>query len=224
VLVPPSPGTLCALGSLVADVKSDFIRSENIVLDGAAPGKALAQINAAFDELRCEALGWLDREKIRVAERVVARSADIRYAGQSFEVTVDVSGIDFGRAEAAPQLFREFARAYAAIYGQAHEGAPLELINLRATAIGVTQKPTMRKVREAALSGSAAVLPVARRREIYLDGGRMEAAVYERSALTWGHTFKGPAIVEQYDTTAFVPPGFDCRVDEYAMIIGELAK
>jgi N-methylhydantoinase A len=224
VLVPPSPGTLCALGSLVADVKSDFIRSENIVLDGKAPEQALAQINEVFEDLRRDALGWIEREKIRVSEKRVIRSADIRYAGQSFEVTVDVSDIDFSDPRSASQLSREFARSYAAIYGQAHEGSPLELINLRATAVGVTPKPTVRKIRETALSGEAARPAFARKRDIYLDGRYLEAAVYERGELTWGHMFSGPAIVEQYDTTAFIPPGFECRVDAYGMIIGELVK
>jgi N-methylhydantoinase A len=224
VLVPPSPGTLCALGSLVADVKSDFIRSENIVLDGSSPKQALARIHTVFEELRHEALGWLERERIRVAERIVSRSADIRYAGQSFEVTVDITNIDFTNEDSAQKLFHEFARSYAAIYGQSHEGAPLELINLRATAIGVTPKPTINRIRDSALSGSETPPPIARRRMIYLDSRHMEAAVYDRSSLTWGHKFKGPAIVEQYDTTSFIPPGFDCRVDAYGMIIGEIAK
>jgi len=222
VLVPPSPGTLCALGSLVADVKSDFIHSANIVVDRKNLGAALARLSAEFAGLRRQALAWLDEERIRVSERRVAQSADARYAGQSFEVTVDLTDLDFADAQSATELFERFSRSYSAIYGQSHEEAPLELINLRATAIGVTRKPNVSTIRPAPLQGDAARAPVARRREIYLDDRRMGAAVYERGELTWGHLFSGPAIVEQYDTTAFVPPGFDCRVDGYGMIIGEL--
>lgn len=222
VLVPLSPGTLCALGALVADVKSDFIRSASITVETDDDGTAMAQIAGVLGELREQAIGWLDAERIRVSEKRVEYSADMRHAGQSFEVTVDLTAIDFGGADAARALRQAFASVYSAIYGQAHDDTALEIINLRATAVGVTQNPTIPTVRSEPLSEDQAEAPVARRRQIYLEGRTMDAAVYDRSALTWGHRFDGPAIVEQYDTTAFIPPGFRCRVDGYGMIIGEL--
>ena len=60
------------------------------------------------------------------------------------------------------------------------------------------------------------------RRQIYFDGQTLDTAVFDRKALTWGHEFEGPAIIDQYDTTVFIPEGFSARVDRLGNIIGEL--
>lgn len=224
VLVPPSPGTLCALGALVADVKSDFIRTVQISLATQGSGAAMDRLATVFEELRVQALGWLEKERINVTGRQVLRGADIRYAGQSFDVAVDLSRIDLTSPTAAGQLMDAFRSAYAAIYGDAEHGSEIEVVNLRTTALGLTPKPSMHTVRDAELKGDAQTPPLRARRRIYIDGTYHDAAVYDRQVLTWGHRFSGPAVVEQYDTTTFVPPGFDCRVDGYGMIIGELQK
>jgi N-methylhydantoinase A len=221
VLVPSSPGTLCALGALVADVKSDFIRTAQVHLDPGNAAVALGQIALIYGELHQQALNWLESERIQVSSRHVTRSADIRYHGQSFDVTVDLTGIDLSEPSAARDLVRVFETAYMAIYGHVDANAKLEVVNLRATAIGETQKPSIQTVSDKPLTGAQCQLAVRRRRRIFLDGEYREAAVIERKDLTWGHVFVGPAIVEQYDTTTFVPGGFECRVDGYGMIIGE---
>ena len=92
---------------------------------------------------------------------------------------------------------------------------------MRATVIGKTYKPPLASIGAAPVEGAATpashrpVLSTARMFEV---GG-----LSERGDLNWGQTFDGPAIVEQYDTTVFVPPGFACRVDRYGTIVGELA-
>lgn len=224
VLVPSSPGTLCALGALVADVKSDFIRTVQVTMDTQRPGQAIDRIATTYEELRRQALEWLERERINVAERAIQRTADVRFAGQSFDVAVDLSAIDLSAPTAAAQIMKSFNAAYAAIYGHVEHGTLIEIVNLRTTAIGITPKPSMRTVREAPLPAEQSTPPWRAHRRIFIDGGLHDAKVYDRTVLTWGHAFNGPAIVEQYDTTTFVPPGFSCAVDGYGMIIGEFLK
>jgi N-methylhydantoinase A len=224
VLVPSSPGTLCALGALVADVKSDFIRTVQVKMDTQRPGKSIDLIASTYDELRRQALGWLECERINVAERAIQRSADVRFAGQSFDVAVDFSAIDLSEPTAAVHIMEAFNAAYAAIYGHVEHGTLIEIVNLRTTAIGITPKPKMSTVRELPLPTEQSTPQLRAHRRIFIDGGFQEAKVYDRTALTWGHVFNGPAIVEQYDTTTFVPPGFSCSVDGYGMIIGEFSK
>jgi N-methylhydantoinase A len=221
VLVPPSPGTLCALGALVADVKSDFITTLHQTLDPADPEPTMAALNEAYTRLGERALDWLRDEQIQVSETRVVRSADLRYNGQSFEVTVDLTGINLSSATAAEALRKAFDQTYRSIYGHDDPNAVLEIINVRATAVGETAKPTMKKLREYPLEGSESIPVPARTREVFIDDNLVTAAVYEREQLSWGHVFEGPAIIEQYDTTTFVPPGFHCAVDAFGMIIGE---
>lgn len=224
VIIPHSPGTLCALGALVADVKSDFITTLHCVLDKADAGGVLAQINKAYASLERRALAWLKDERVNVVERYVLHSADMRYLGQSFEVTVDLTGTDFTAQEAVKDIRKKFDAAYVAIYGHVDKTSPLEIINLRTTAVGITRKPQLARLADTELTGDAKKVRPHGRRTIFVEGREMEAATYKRSALTWGHEFAGPAIVEQYDSTVFIPDGFRCRVDAYGTIIGELAR
>jgi N-methylhydantoinase A len=222
VFVPLSPGTLCALGSMVADVKSDFIATVHQALDPKAQGDALADIRAAFARLEDRAAAWIRSENIHVEEERIAKGADVRYLGQSFEIPVDLSDVDLAQPDAARQIAQSFHKGYAAIYGQADKDAPIEIINVRVTAIGITTKPPMAPIAKQELQGAARQAKPASRRQIYIDGRTQDTAVYDRQQLTWGHEFAGPAIVEQYDTTVFIPAGFSARVDRLGNIIGEL--
>ena len=222
VLVPLSPGTLCALGALVADAKSDFIATIHSIFDPADPGQVLDLVRARTKELTDAALGWIEEERINVVDRYVTIAADMRYLGQSFEVTVDLSGVDLTSHEAPLAIRDRFVERYASIYGGADYVTPLEIINLRATAMGVTRKPEPSRVANAPVSGTATAPPARGHRQIYFEERTHTATIYGREELTWGHTFDGPAIVEQYDSTLFVPTDFACTVDPYGTIIAEL--
>ncbi|SMG26563.1 hydantoinase/oxoprolinase family protein [Paraburkholderia susongensis] len=219
VLVPLSPGTLCALGALVADAKSDFIQTVNLVIDPERPQAALATLRTSIEALSATALRWIDDERIRVEKRDVGIGADMRYLGQSFEVTVALDDIDPTSPAAYDAIANAFRKAYNALYGDGTSNAPLEIINLRVSAIGRTTRPLLPRLEHDAAQGE---LRAQRQRDIYIDGKVWRADVYDRAALRPGHRFASPAIVEQYDTTSFIPPGFQCRVDDYGMIIGEL--
>jgi len=222
VFVPLSPGTLCALGSMVADVKSDFIATVHQALDPNARAEDLGDIRQAFAKLEQRAAAWIRSEGIHVEEERIAKGADVRYLGQSFEIAVDLSHVDLQKPDAARQIAQAFHKGYAAMYGQADKDAPIEIINVRATAIGITAKPPMAPINERELQGAERKAKHATRRKIYFDGKSLDTAVFERKALAWGHEFEGPAIIDQYDTTVFVPEGFSARVDRLGNIIGEL--
>jgi N-methylhydantoinase A len=222
VFVPLSPGTLCALGSMVADVKSDFIATVHQSLDPNARGDELAEIRQAFARLEERAAAWIRSENIHVEEERIAKGADVRYLGQSFEIPVDLSHVDLSKPDAARQIAQSFHKGYEAIYGQADKDAPIEIINVRVTAIGITTKPPMAPISERELQGAERKAKPASHRKIYFDGETLDTAIYERKVLAWGHEFDGPAIIDQYDTTVFIPAGFSARVDRLGNIIGEL--
>jgi N-methylhydantoinase A len=222
VFVPLSPGTLCALGSMVADVKSDFIATVHQAVDPAAGVAELADVRAAYAALEKRASEWIRAERINVKEERLAKGADVRYLGQSFEIGVDLSQVDLARPDAARQLAQAFHKGYESIYGQADRTAPIEIINVRVSAIGITAKPPLAPISERELSGAERSPVPSSRRQIYFDGKTVDTAVFERKLLTWGHEFSGPAIVDQYDTTVFIPEGFKATVDRLGNIIGEL--
>jgi N-methylhydantoinase A len=151
-------------------------------------------------------------------ERRLSLSADIRYLGQSFDLTVPVD-IEILTDNTAGALRQRFNGLYEQVYGYKDEAAPLEILDVRASAVGVTLKPRIESVAmhtEGKRDGSS---PGSRR--IFLDGRYWEAQVFDRGALASGVRFSGPAIVEQYDTTTLIPHGFDVIVDRFGNLIGE---
>jgi N-methylhydantoinase A len=212
VIVPPAPGALCALGCILADFRADFVRTEYARLDGAE-----ARLAATFARLDDEANAWLDAEDINPQHRHLVRSADVRYVGQSYELTVELAP---GSPETAiASIPDRYAVRYADVYGYTHQGGHLEIVNLRVQAVGATPKPD--------LGGSVAAAegtpqPV-RQREVRHGGQQRPIPIYRRADLAKGHRLSGPAIITQYDTTTFVPAGFRIRVDNRMNLIGERA-
>jgi len=221
VVVPATPGLLCALGCLATDIKSDFIRTVNLVL---SPGKSTVELGAlqsTFRELGGQAAAWLRKQQVSPGDMVLQRSADMHYLGQSYEITVPLEdeNINDGRVESVLATFHQHHNK---IYGHSDDRASVELINARVTAVGRTRKPTAEELACASEHGVAEPAGPPKRREILLQAQRWSAAIYERKSLQRGQQVIGPAIVEQYDTTLCIPAGFACYVDRFGNLIGEL--
>jgi N-methylhydantoinase A len=209
VVVPPSPGTLCALGALSADVKSDYIKTLHRRLGGMT-GAALA---AECEELAAPARRWLRDEAPAVQAGALHFSVDLRYVGQAFqvEVTVDPAWLEDPDLN---QLRAAFHALHAQLYAFADPTAEVEVIDLRATITGLLPKPELRRLPTA--SGTAK--PSARR-AIHYRGRWYDAAVYHRAILLAGQQLDGPAIVEQDDTTTLVPADFRADVDPFGNLL-----
>jgi N-methylhydantoinase A/oxoprolinase/acetone carboxylase beta subunit len=131
VIVPPHPGTLCALGCLVADVKSDFIRTVNVELDPADPAAAGAPLRASYEDLAREADRWLAEEKVDVLESRVVFAADMRFHGQAFEVEVQLGDDPLDGSDFARRVLDAFYRRYQTLYNVEDLGGLLEVVNAR---------------------------------------------------------------------------------------------
>jgi len=209
VIVPPTPGLLCALGCLVADLRADFLRS----LWEDCANLEDARVQSIYETLEREGRAWLDVQKTDVSESYLIRSADLCYAGQSFEINVVFPDEPLSVAA----IERWFHDRYELIYGYADRTAPVRLLEARVQIVGVTRKPDFNGLRPFA----TAVDTTVGRRRIYEQGHEFEAAIYQRAGLKPGDRFLGPAVVEQYDTTVYVPEGFQVSVDRWYNLIGE---
>jgi N-methylhydantoinase A len=216
VLVPPSPGVLCAIGSLVADVRRDFVRTVHHPLRRGGEGLVVRAIRDAFHALAEEGRAWLAAQALEFDGTSTIWSADIRYLGQSFELTPTVTP-DVLVDETGDALRGLFHVAYRDVYGYADEAADLEVLNVRLTAIGVTRKPAV----AASSSNGARAETAPRERRVFLDGAPVTVKVVDRAALAPGAPIAGPAIIEQYDTTVLVPAGFTVQADRHGNLIGE---
>ena len=158
VIVPPSPGTLCAQGAMMADVKSDYVKTIHRKLS-ASTGRLLA---AECAELSARATRWLAEEAPAVSESTIVHTADLRYVGQAFqiEVPIDPGWLDEAGTD---RLRAAFHDRHERLYAHADRAADVELIDLRATITGATPKPAFRPVPDGAgpgHSGRAAADPL----------------------------------------------------------------
>jgi N-methylhydantoinase A len=212
VLVPSAPGILCALGLLVEPLRLDLVRTRVQALDAA-------ELTGAFSELEAEAGAWLEREGVPPAERAFVRAFDMRYLGQNFELRVaEPPGGDVGALRAA--FFREHER----VYGYHAEDEPIQIVNVRLTALGAP--PALPMPPLAAAPGPDATAARVGEREVWFDeaAGFTPTPIYRRERLLAGHALAGPAVVEQMDATTIVLPGQTATVDAHGNLLIEVAS
>jgi N-methylhydantoinase A len=212
IVVPPDPGLFSAHGLLAADVRVSALASFLERLEEAEP----ARIEAAFATLERHGAGELEKQDIPPERRTFVRELELRYAGQSFELSVATSA-PFD-AHARGRASADFHERHRRAYGFAADD-PLELVNLRSAAVGAIPRPHRAAATApgapsetaADVAGAAAV--VRERRTVVEDSGVvLDAAVYDRLALRPGMRFEGPALVEQYDATTWIAPGWGARI------------
>ena len=200
VVIPPAAGTFCALGAVAADLRRDFVRSLRQTLN-AGSAKALEEV---FAELSAEGNAWLDQEGNQAKGRHIERAADMRYAGQAYELRIALAE-DCTTAEAVAEAFH---REHERIYGFRDRETDVELGTARLAMVGETAKLSRQEI------GAGGGKPQPKgERPLFRKGAWLTAAVYARSALGAGDIILGPAIVEQDDTTTILLPGWFARAD-----------
>jgi N-methylhydantoinase A len=206
VVVPTTPGVLSALGGLIADIKSDFIKTLYADLDAATAGV----IGTEFENLKDRAVEWLRRDQGYDGAYTLTYSAELRYRGQSFEIDTALDPDTIAARDVAA-MAASFHRAHERVYGHADPHAAIQVISLRLVISGKTAKPDF--PRQDLKPGKAQPI---RQAEVWLDGAQRQIDLYRRADLVAGESFAGPAVVTQDDCTTIVPPGYVTRVDEYA--------
>lgn len=209
VVVPPIPGVFSAYGLLAADVRAVNLRS----LVAPADADTWKDARALFDVLAKDGDVALGEQGVAKGDRSFVRELDLRYVGQSTELTVTAPRSIEDAVEA-------FHQRHEQRYGFAARRDPVEVVTVRVVAVGNTPKP--RLVSAATPSARAPELRALRERRLAYDGSAfVDTPVYARTLLRPGDAFDGPTIVEQYDATTYLAPGWSARVDGYANLVLE---
>jgi len=201
ILVPRQAGVLSALGMLLADATRDYSAS---VL---RPSRTLApaHLERAFAPLVRRAMADLTREGIARSDRQIDRQLDVRYVGQSYEITVPWS----------PPFQRDFHREHRRLYGYADEERPTEVVAVRVRAIGRVHPPARpyRTPRRRSVPRPAGFRPAR-------FGGRLRrTALHRWDDLEPGARGRGPAIVTSGDASVVVTPGYHFRIDGFGNVV-----
>jgi N-methylhydantoinase A len=217
VLVPLNPGILCAMGLLLTDLRADFAATRLL----PATEASLGEVAEGFAALTGRTGQWFAHEGIAASDRRLARTADMRYEGQNYELGVPVPDGPI-TAETMRTLVTRFGEAHRQRYGFAPESDPVQVVTLRVEATGIVAKAELKSHREI---GPDAADAIAERRPVWLAENRkiVDTPIYARDRLRPGNRFAGPAVVEQMDATTLVPPGWSARVDKWLNLILEAA-
>jgi N-methylhydantoinase A len=198
VLVPRAGGVLSALGLAISDLRRDYVRP---YLADLADVKA-AEIKGPFEDM--ESTAAKDLEGLEYTRR-----ADLRYRGQSFELTVETE-----KAFEVEKLRERFHAAHEQRYGYRMEDEPVELVNLRLIATVPVEKP---ELEESPSEGDAE----RGRREANFGGEWIEVPVLDRERMGKGSGVEGPAIVEFKESTCVVRPGWRGAIDGVGTLVLE---
>ena len=197
VLVPSSPGVLCALGLLLADVAVDY--SQSVML--LARADHIAGLAARQEDLLQLAGTDLQQEGMREDNMLFAVSLDMRYKGQAYELNIPFSS----------RVVEDFHEAHRTTYGHALPDRDVEIVNIRVQGTGLVQKPAFERNEpheRAAAPFSEIESPL---------GGAIRR--FHRDQLSAGSTLEGEALIFQMDSTTYVPPGWNATVDGYLNLI-----
>lgn len=214
VLIPPSPGVFSAFGLLAAEIEQHGARS---VLCTTAPEDA-PRITEAFAQLRADILSRLAAEGLDPAEITISAQADVRYKGQSAEITVPFDDRRVG-ALGLRALEDAFETEYARTFGHRDLGRHFEFVTARVVGRAARQHPAREQWlgdRTGAARGTAP-----RRAYFGPQCGWLETPVCSRQELTRTPT-AGPLLIVEYDTTVVVPPDCSARLDDSGNIVTDV--
>jgi len=212
VLIPPSAGVFSSFGLLYADVEYYFTRTRKRLLRALDPGEA----QAIVEGLEAEALTRLAEDGFAPDRIELRRSASLHYQGQSFELRVPLAAGRIDRAALA-ELEEAFGAEHERTYGhRAGTEEPVELVSLEVIGRGIPDRPRAASAAAASLAPDIPIANPMRRAYFGPQRGWLEARIVNRSALKTAN--EGPCIVEEYDATCLVQPGWTARLDEFGNI------
>jgi N-methylhydantoinase A len=233
VLIPPHPGVLSALGMILADVVKDYSQTVMLPAQEADAGTLDHLFAPLFERARAD----LHAEGLNNEEITLLPSLDMRYVGQSFELTIDIGDWIFDieatqDSDSFPSpipntqySISSFHEAHRQRFTYANEQEPVEIVNLRLKAVGQTAKPQFSQQPAGKLDPKAAHLGY---KQVYFADAEtpsaarpVPTALYERERLAPGNMVVGPAVVYQLDTTSVVPPGWAATVDGWGNLVAE---
>ncbi len=201
VMLPRNPGMFSALGLLTADLFHDY---SNPVLSGIGdvdPGS----VDELFQGMEEQGRSTLELEGVHELKHRFMRTLDMRYRGQGFELNVETCGRF--TVESVKNALSGFHRKHMEVYGYMDKVEPVEIVNAKLRAIGLLETPVLV---DRGINGKSEPRET---RKVYFEslGYWYDAGIYDRKCL--GDKVEGPAIVEQYDSTTVVYPGWTLRQD-----------
>jgi N-methylhydantoinase A len=207
IIVPLYPGLCSAFGTLIADFQVDKILSQHFRSNTVeAP-----EIEKIFGKMVKSALAELREEGFRGAPQI-QRSISMRYAGQNYEHDVKLSA-EAVTARKLEAIFDEFHKLHQQFYGYAISREVIELIRFNVSVVGASKLPQLKDIAKGRMPAPK------EKREVYFKSkGWVTCPVYSRGGLPSGGRLKGPAVIEEQDSTILLHPATTLVVNKKGVI------
>lgn len=211
VIIPYSPGTFCAVGLVLSDIKCDCVHSRLLTKEQINPHI----LNEIYSNLDKQGIDELEKQEVHEENRVLIRTCDMRYFGQAFEISVPMPCKHLNK-EDIDDLIEKFHSLHEQAYGHCMKEDPIEFVNYRVSAVGTFAKPDLiNNAKEIKFSGE--------NRRFYgravFDGKEYNVSVINRDSLEMGEKITGPAIIAEMGATSVVYPNHTAEIDELKNII-----
>ncbi|HEY4277955.1 MAG TPA: hydantoinase/oxoprolinase family protein [Conexibacter sp.] len=211
IVIPANSSVFCALGLLSSDY---VMRNDQGVNWDLSKPDGVERVNQVAERMVADAIEQMESEGFSRKNIDLQRSADVRFQGQAYELTLPMPD-RLLTGEDAQQIFDDFLATYERTYGEgtAWKGVPASLINYSVTVTGRQERPALNGVNANGAGGDI----VRETREVFLPAERRRAQVpvIDDASFTAGSRVEGPAIIDAVDTTIYVPPGTTAERDEY---------
>ena len=215
IIVPPSPGVTSAEGLLATDVRADRVVTD-VQTERELDLERLAQ---EFINVYRQVQEDLEGEKFRPEDTAINGFADMRYVGQAYEVRVPMVTNGGKLVESSiREAIKAFHRAHDDRFGYEYEGKhSVEIVNIGATGFGLFPKIKLATVSRENRDWEAAKKDV--RPGVFRDTGAVDLPIYDRDLAPLDIPIAGPAVIEQYDATFVLDPGWEAMINTHGQII-----
>jgi N-methylhydantoinase A len=213
IIVPEAPGVNCALGLLMADFRHDYSQSFLHPMNRLDPER----LTAAYRAIEEKATMQMQKEGVDEKDIVFSRSADMRYAGQGYELEVPLEHRDYGQQD-IEKICETLGRIHEENYGYRMGAEAVEVVILRVTAVGILSKP---KIKGEPFVGEDPTHALKDKRKVYMGGAERVIQIFDRKKLRCGNRVPSPSIIEQVDSTTVLFEGYSASVDQYRNLIIE---
>lgn len=211
VIVPYSPGTFCAVGLVLSDIKHDYVHTKLLTMEQVNS----SILNDIYKDLDRQGNEGLIKENVLEENRMLIRTCDMRYFGQAFEISVPVPSGEITE-ETIKNMCESYHRLHEQAYGHAMREDPVEFVNYRVSAIGKINKPNLSDNKE--WKTKSTIVEKHYGNAIF-DGKEYVTPIYDRDSLSVGEFIEGPAIIGEMGATIVVYPGHRAKVDSLRNII-----
>ena len=214
VLVPRFAGVACAFGATIMDIRHDLESTFFAPIEETD----VSELNAAFAELEQKVTTLMEQDGVSADVITLERAAQMRYIGQSYDVTTPVPSEELTAASLVG-IADAFNGVHEREYGVFSETFPVAFVTLRVTGIGATARPGDDSFSAAMRHEGDQDGSIKERRLAYFGGEHVEVEVHDVARLSVGQVVSGPAIIEQPDGVIVLPPGAVGRADRYENVV-----